>query len=107
MYKAKQALGDSLTAFSELGKVNVIKREKKKPEYMSYKDYLAQGAINNPNDFIGSKKLVKKQSKDILSRIDVAHSQVKREVENLTKYDKWKAFKEAEKLVDEINKPKL
>ncbi len=107
MYKTRQVSGDSLIAFSELGKRNVIKLPKKKPEQMSYKDYLAKNVVQDLGGLIGSKKLVKKQNKKELARINVAYSQVKKEIGNLTKYDKWKALEEAKKLVDEINKPKL
>lgn len=108
MYKAKQeAEMDSLKAFSELGKNKVIKQEVKEVDQMSYKDHMAKASVHREGDLIGNRKLAKKMNEKTIKRINVAYSQVKKEVQAFSKYDKYKAFSEAKKLIDEINQPIL
>src|SRR3989344_2724730 len=97
MYKSKSDHGmSSLDALGELGRNKVIKHEIKAPKDMNYKDYVADAAIRRSGDLLGNKSHAKKSLAKPLKRIDVAFSQVKKEIDDLSKHDKYKNDKEVE-----------
>ena len=107
MYKAKSGHGmNSLDAFSELGVNKVIKNKVKATE-KNYKDYIADAAMRRPSDLRGNESMVKKTLAKPLKRIDVAYSQVKKEIDDLSKHDKYKDYEKAKGLIDKINQFKL
>lgn|SRR3989338_2786278 len=108
MYKSKSDHGmSSLDALGELGRNKVIKHEIKAPKDMNYKDYVADAAIRRSGDLLGNKSHAKKSLAKPLKRIDVAYSQVKKEIDDLSKHDKYKNDKEVEGLIDKINQFRL